>query len=185
MTVILSPQIRPVHQLPNDLRLCILANDAGADFHILKTQVVAYGDWQFTFAIIGESHVITVRRAGQVILREMLACAYIPQNQCIHNHPFVTGDNHNYADAALRYQINVTFLASEPPPITAKDQIQVAFPEIWGRIPITQIGWQRWRGQHNQAAISTVRWWTLHTYPHRTGSVTYVSTASSLDLTNI
>lgn len=173
--MIFIPPIHAVHQHPTDLRLCVLSQDTALNFTILKSETIQAVDWQITFAIIGESHFVSIVHAGQMVLREILACADIPQESCIHNYHFIAGSDHKYDYSPSGYQVEVTFHATESPCIPAEHQIQVAFPEIWGRIPITQIGWQQ--------AGQMLRWWTLHTYPHQTG-VTSVSTASSFVLAN-
>lgn len=169
--MIFIPPLRAIYQHPTDLRLCVLTDDTALDFTILRQESIESANWQITFAIIGESHAISVAHEGQLVLREVLACAAIPQDACCHNHHFAAGNDHQYAHPALSYQIEVQFDTTENWSNTAEHQIQVAFPEIWGRIPITRIGWQL--AGHN------LRWWTLHTYPHQSG-ITYASTASSL-----
>jgi hypothetical protein len=149
-----------VQQSPRDLQLYVFAGQPAGDYRVLRRATVVEADWRVEFTIIGESHTVAVLCAGRPMLSEMLACMAVPRDRSLHLHHFADLQSHTYAAPALPYRVEVAF-GDAVPDSAHTPQLQFAFPEIWGRIPITQIGWR--------IVDEGVSWWTLHTYPDAEG----------------
>lgn len=168
--------LETVYQEPNTLALAVLPGDSPCPLTVLKKAVVQVDEWQFTFHIIGESHLIRVERNGQLMFQEVLACVPLAPQDCLHHHPFGDLENHHYQSE--HYRVAVHF--AERPVCCNRQidpmdesQITVTFPEVCGQIPLTQVKWQ--------IRERTIRWWTLHVYPHETGA-TEVRSFTHFDL---
>ena len=145
--------LRPIIQRPEDLMLVVVENDISTDFTVFKQQEIQYKDIAVQFAIIGESHVITVRRDGWVVLQEILACATFPPE--IQAHRF--DDLGEHTENRHNYSVHVRFSRGEADiaPLE-KDAIEFEFPAMWGQSPLTRINWS--------CSERVIRWWTLHRY---------------------
>lgn len=160
-----------VFQRPTDLRLCVLHTAISQHFRVLRSHTLHFNGWCANFDIIGESHAVTLRYGEKFVLREILACVDIAAEQCTHYHTCELLKPHTFQEHP--YQVALSFsdeMTGNSPRSTGQNQaIQVAFPEIWGRIPITEIRWSL-----DEYALT---WWTLHSYPNPQG-ITYVHTVS-------
>lgn len=160
-----------IYQSPADLVLVVAHQAIQYPFTRLCSATVPLATgWHVTFDIIGESHCVTLRREGHVAFQEVLACFNLPDQAFTYQQHFRQLDNHTYQQPG--YTFDIAFNPA-PPPQAAGNQIEFAFPNIWGQTPFTRIQWQTTQ-QH-------LRWWTLHTYPEA-GGCTHVCTYSSLHL---
>lgn len=165
--------ITAVEQHPADLRLYVFTDDAPHSLRILSQhteQLMTRGGLlSATFCVVGESHMVTLRLAGRVVLREVLACVRLSAARCLHQHACNSMTPHQFSTA--QYQVALCFntpLALPAAPRAAvSGLLSVAFPEIWGRIPVTEVRWH--------ALPDRLRWWTLHTYPQEAGAQQVVS----------
>lgn len=169
----MKPIQKSVYQYPKDLKLAVLGTIPPPPLTVLHTRQHVYGEWSFTFNIIGESHAIHITQAGKPILSEILACVPIASEICKYLHDFA--ESTASAWEMPNYKVQVSFHDELPTPIeSTTDQIVLQFPEVHGQVPITKIGW----------CFDGVRmqWWTLHTYPSDT-SMTYVVSQSFFQCT--
>ena len=160
-----------VYQHPAELVLAISDQPIAGDLTVLKQEVVWVGGWQVIFAIIGESHTVTIRHDESCVFQEVLACAKLPYERCLHHHHFNKLVPHRYQHP--RYTVDVNFDDAPHPVNPGYAELSLAFPAVNGQTPITRLQW----------AVSSqeIRWWTLHTYPDRT-HVTCVHTTSTFNL---
>lgn len=144
---------RPIIQRPEDLMLAVVEYDLSAGFTVFKQQEIRYEDVAVQFAIIGESHIITVLRDEQVVLQEILACVTFPPE--IQAHRF--DDLGEYTENRHHYGVHVRFATGEADiaPL-GKDAIEYEFPTILGQSPLTRINWS--------CSGRIIQWWTLHRY---------------------
>jgi hypothetical protein len=145
-----------IDQRPTDLVLGIVRTEIGYPLRCLQQAECILGAWRVIFRIIGESHVARVEHDGRLVFQEILACIPLTADECHHWQPFD--------------QVRVGFSSQidEARPY----HMEVRFPGVDGRKPVTRIGWQ--------AQTAHLTWWTLHTYPQPEGWV-YVQTGSTLD----
>lgn len=166
--------IHTVQQKPTDLVLTILATALPDTVTILKTDKITINQWSFEFSIIGESHVVTVNREERLQFHEMLACVHVPEIHCTHYYPFHTLHAHHHNTQG--YSVDVAFAPLPTwtlPDTSITPHLEVAFPMVWGKMPITRIAWDYDNDQ--------ITWWTLHVYPER-DTTTYVHTKSQFQL---
>lgn len=163
----------PILQYPTDLVFAVMEADVSHLLTVLKTETVNVGDYTIRFAIIGESHCITVLHQKQLILQEVLACTDIPVILQANSHKFAKLDMHHHIETD--YQAHIWF-ADELIKADWDDQgvIKMDFPEMFGQVPFTQVTWQ--------VSRSDIQWRTTHVYPLKTHT-TYVYTESKFDLT--
>lgn len=164
---------QPILQYPTDLVFAVIAEDVASKLTILKTASIAVGDYHIDFAIIGESHCITVSRDGQFIMQEVLACTEIPQILQAQSHKFAKLEPYGLSLVGYRSQVwfaNV-LTADE---WQAQHHIRMDFPDMFGQIPFTEVRWAI-DGQ-------SIRWRTTHVYPLETHT-TYVYSETTFDLT--
>jgi hypothetical protein len=159
--------IHPIVQQPADLKLIVTDNMLNDQFTVIKAAVLEVDDWQFTFNIIGESHAVNIQRNGIGQLQEMLVCADLRPERCLHYHSFEAQADHHYQTD--HYAVEVRFADR---PSRGQYMIECAFPNVGDQTPMTGIGWRQ-----DQRGMT---WWTLHTYPHASGC-TYVETHSHYD----
>ena len=147
-----------VLQKPTDLKLAILRTELPANLTTLKQAVVFAGDWQFSFHIVGESHLVRIEHRRALVLQEVLACIDVAAAQCVDWHQFSDLAEHRYDETD--YEVGVTF--DDRPDSTgswadSSAGLVVEFPAIYGCSPVTRIRWE--------LAADRIRWWTLHLYP--------------------
>lgn len=162
-------RLEPIEQKPSDLRLILADHDCSPHFTTLKHHTIQNDDITLDLRIIGESHIITISRDEQTILQEILACTDYTSDTCLCAYHF--GTLAAYAYNRDNYSVAVSF---HEQPINewmpyGVETIELEFPEMWGQIPVTRIGWQCTGG--------TIQWWTLHIYPEQAYS-TCVHTVS-------
>lgn len=163
----------PILQYPTDLIFAVMEHDVSSLLTVLKTEVVRMGDYIIHFAIIGESHCITVTHRGQFIRQEVLACTDIPAILQANSHKFAKLDLYQHEEHG--YEVRVWFAdALETMDWENQGLLRMDFPEMFGQIPFTQVQWQ--------VTPSSIRWRTTHVYPLDTHT-TYVYTTSQFDLT--
>jgi len=160
-------------QYPTDLVFAVLNRDVSSELTVLKTQQVMVDDYSIQFAIIGESHCITVLYQEELLMQEVLACTEIPAILQAQSHKFAKLEP--YCFTATGYRSRVWFadryntLGWQP-----QHHIRIDFPEMFGQIPFTEIGWT--------VEDDSIQWRTTHVYPLKTHT-TYVYTDTVFDLT--
>lgn len=157
-----------VYQSPQQLTLALFDGQPTYPLTLLRSRRHRMGDWNVHFHIIGESHAVIFTHHGRPLFTELLACIPVSAEQCAYVHPFTTLDAHMMQRD--NYQVQVTFDATTPSPLT--NSLELAFPPVWGRVPITRIEWEQ--------TGSCLHWRTLHTYPNHLGE-TCVRTTSHFD----
>jgi hypothetical protein len=164
-----ASQLEPIYQRPVDLELGLFAGDLPVQLTILAQKTVTLGAWAFGFHIIGESHFVSVIQADKPILHEVLACVQLPAAACQHHHRFADLLAHRYDREPYTVSVSLESGQAQPPSPKKGAQLELAFPEIFEKTPITRVGWM--------VVDGTVTWWTTHLYPERDG-ITTVRTAS-------
>lgn len=157
-------------QHPDQLRLVLVrAHHLPLAVHVLQTHTVTAASAVITFRIIGESHWITVQRAGEV-WHEVLACVPTPRCQPAFVHQFNGDDGCAFTSGGYSVQLSLVPLTAE---VAARgqsgDRIEVLFPHPYGDgpLPFTRIWWAIER--------DAIRWWTSHVYPLAAGTVAVLS----------
>lgn len=164
---------QPILQYPTDLVFAVLEYDVSSLLTVLKREIVHIDDYCFQFAIIGESHCITVEHEGCLIRQEVLACTDIPAILQANSHKFAKLNMYQYQEQD--YETRVWFTDTlDVMDWDNQSVLRMDFPEMFGQVPFTQVQWQ--------IAQRTIAWRTTHVYPLETHT-TYVYTASQFDLT--
>lgn len=160
-------------QYPTEL---VFASSSVAVDHLLTVldqRYVVFGDWSFQFAIIGESHFVTVQYRDEFVMQEVLACTDIPAILQADSHKFDKLET--YTQEKQNYRAQVWF--SEKQESIAFDnlsgQFNLIFPKTFGQTPETQVVWT--------IEERRIVWRTLHVYP-QPEITTYVYTESQFDL---
>lgn len=160
-------------QYPTDLVFAVTQVDVSTELTILQSQDVVLDDYLIKFAIIGESHCVTVLRRGQLVLQEVLACMEIPQILQAESHKFATLKP--YCFTRLGYRSQVWFAdCLDVSGWQPQQSIRLDFPEMYGQIPFTKVGWV--------VRSNSLQWRTIHVYPLETHT-TYVYSETFFDLT--
>lgn len=161
-----------VIQYPTDLIFAVLAEDVSSQLTILRRASFFVREWQFEFAIIGESHYVTIKRWDEFFMQEVLACTDLPAILQAESHKFAKLEAYQLNKQGYRSQVDFSssnqMLSKE---ITGK--LEMSFPAIFGVIPTTRVQWSYDKEQ--------VRWETLHVYPLE-DHTSYVFTHSEFDL---
>jgi hypothetical protein len=176
-----------VVQEPGELVLAVLAEVPDPAPVALEEIEVRHGAISATFQVIGASHLLGVRVDGQPWFHEMLSCLPIPPQDCLHHHSFVDLADYDAELAGWGYRVQVRFdqlqadevgfgedpgsLAGPTDPSGGGDGLAVSFPPVFGRQPVTRVGWV--------VDGKGLTWTTLHTYPAPAG-VTAVTSRSVL-----
>jgi hypothetical protein len=156
-------------QDPRNLLLGVIhTEDLPLSLRVLDARVIVVGDWSVTFRIIGESHWITIRVAGQKVLHEVLACVPVGTTAWIFQHPFTDRCSCDYSSGPYSVTVDFAPLSLD---IAARgtdgECLQVDFPHPEGgaSLPFTRIWWR--------VAEDAITWWTTHVYPeaHQTTAV--------------
>ena len=168
-----SSKIRqPIYQVPTDLVFAITTYDVSNLLTVFKTKTFCKGDYEFEFAIIGESHCITIFHQGRFVLQEVLACTNIPAIVQADSHKFAKLEP--YLHTKQDYQARVWFRDSlQNDPIESHGEMKLDFPEVYGQIPFTHVQWIMLE--------SSICWRTTHVYPLEP-STKYVYTESCFAL---
>lgn len=153
-----------IHQDPRRLTLSLLEQEIELPITILESQEVIVGEWTIDFAIIGESHQVTIRHGKVFVVREVLACVAMPNREDVKAHSF--SDLQPYRHQHRGYQVEVSF-TNKTVPLWDDVQLTMRFPTVYGQQPLTQIRWQ--------ILVDRVQWQTLHVYPLPQRSVTVLS----------
>jgi hypothetical protein len=165
--------LKAIYQEPSRLILGIAYSHLPCQLTILKQELLTVGQWRFMFHIIGESHFVQVEYDKQLVLQELLACIDLDPAYCSHYHDFGNLNIHRYSHSG--YSVNVDFKSRDKGYTLPNGlAMEVAFPAIYGTVPVTQIRWQVTRDK--------VRWWTHHLYPQEAG-VVEVRTQTGFNLT--
>jgi hypothetical protein len=137
------------------------------------------GTSAFTFHVLGESHLVSIQRNGEIYWQELLSCRKLSHKGLLHHRHFTRMGNHSWQhkQEGIDYQINVQF--SEKPIYEAqpRNYLEIAFPMVFGNEPYTRVQWQLDAISQANRESNRVRWQTVHTYPHPAG-VTHVITES-------
>ncbi len=162
-----------VLQHPTDLVFAVTDTSVLHLLTVLKTQTITLDDYTIQFAIIGESHCITVSHQDQLVTQEVLACTDIPEILQAHSHKFVKLEPYQHTNQAYRARIWFTDRLQDDF-LKDCDELRLDFPEMFGELPFTQIRWK--------TSDTTIQWRTVHVYPLQTHT-TYVYTETYFDLT--
>lgn len=167
-----SELIQPILQLPTDLVFAVTDYSVLELLTVLKTQTVKIAYYTIYFAIIGESHCITVFHHDEFVMQEVLACTDIPDILQADSHKFATLEP--YQHTKQDYRARVWFADRlQQARWQNQDELKMDFPEMFGQIPFTKIQWE--------ISHTSIQWRTIHVYPLQTHT-TYVYTASYFDL---
>lgn len=147
-------KLTPIVQRPQDLILAVVINDVLPDSQILVQKMWFYDDWQIRFAIIGESHRVSLTYQGQFVMEEMLACADISLQTCQHHYQLSDLRPHHYQRKNYTVAINVSDTIALWQ--TQDNEIQFVFPAINGKESLTKLQWQ--------ATQTSIQWRSLHSY---------------------
>ncbi len=161
-------------QYPTDLVFALMTVDVSSQLTILAQKSFYLHNWLFDFAIIGESHFVTIKHHNKFVMQEVLACTDLPVILQAESHKFAKLETYQVNKVA--YQASVEFSSSLPTNTLSKEisgHLDLSFPEVFGVIPSTHVQWS----YHEQL----VTWQTLHVYPLE-NHVTYVRTQSQFDL---
>lgn len=162
-----------IMQYPTEL---VFASSKVAVDHLLTVldqRCVVFGEWSFQFAIIGESHFVTIRHRDEFVMQEVLACTDIPAILQADSHKFDKLET--YTQEKQNYRARVWF-SEEGESIVFDNwsgQFNLIFPETFGQIPETQVVWI--------CDERRIEWRTMHVYP-QPETTTYVYTESQFDL---
>ena len=168
-----SKLTQSVLQHPTDLVFAVMDTDVMPLLTVLKIRSVMYGEYSIQFAIIGESHCITVFHKGQLITQEVLACTDIPDILQADSHKFAKLEPYQHAKQG--YRTCVWFAESMQDDLfQAQDGLRMDFPEMFGHIPFTQIQWM--------TSETSIQWRTIHVYPLQS-HIIYVYTETFFDIT--
>ena len=162
-----------VLQHPTNLIFAVTGTDIVSLLTVLKMQTVTIADYTIQFAIIGESHCITLFHQGEFVLQEVLACTDIPDILQADSHKFAKLEPYQYQRQG--YKAHVWFTNSmQHDHWQHHDDLALDFPEMFGCIPFTKIQWK--------TSKTNIQWRTIHVYPLPT-QITYVYTETFFDLT--
>jgi hypothetical protein len=148
----------PRYQDPTDLYLLVAERADLGRLTILQRETILWRDLEITFAVLSESHSVTLRRNGRVVLHELLSCIGAGGGEPpLHCHGFGDGLPHSYAHN--EYAIDVTVERFRGDGGTApRANLRVDFPNPAGgsTTPFTSIHWE--------VGGEELRWGTIHRY---------------------
>lgn len=165
--------ILPIHQNPRDLALTIIPGKLQNPLTILKHHTLTLGAWHLNFQIIGESHLVTIERDQRPVLCEVLACADT-KAAAAHHHTFQDLAAHCYELPGYSVRVDFDDSTDTLAPSGSDNLLEMVFPDIEGKSPVTQVLWER-------VGENTLQWQTLHVYPYngrliRVRSLSYFDT---------
>lgn len=164
---------QPILQYPTDLVFAVTDKNALQLLTVLKTEEIHVDDYLIHFAIIGESHCISIYHQDTLLKQEILACTDIPAILQADSHKFAKLESYDRSEH--NYRARVWF--SDKLQLSSLENehvLKLDFPEMFGEVPFTQIQWQ--------SSDTQIHWQTTHVYPLGTHT-TYVYTESFFDLT--
>ncbi|GAB5490913.1 MAG: hypothetical protein Phog2KO_11280 [Phototrophicaceae bacterium] len=147
-------KLTPIVQRPQDLILAYVVSDILPETQILVQHIWHYQDWQARFAIIGESHRVSLSYQGNFIMEEMLACIVIPLDSCQYYHPLSDLRPHYYQQNDYSVQLDINNPVDKWQ--KSEQEISFTFPAINGKEALTKLQWQ--------ATQTSIQWHSLHTY---------------------
>ena len=158
--------MKTIYQQPTDLILGVLTGQHLHNLTVLQNKQVKMGDWSVEFQIIGESHRVIARHAGTVKFQEIMACVPLVAHDCYHFNTFPHLNAHSFRRDV--YGVEIWF-SDEPVPLLEAADLEVCFPAVHDRQPVTQIKWE--------VLSHKIRWWTLHVYPLPSQTITVLSSS--------
>jgi hypothetical protein len=162
----------PRYQEPSDLYLLVADRADLGRLTVLRHETIVWRDLEVTFAVLSESHSVTLRRNGRVVLHELLSCIGAGGGEPpLHCHGFGDGLPHSYAHGGYAVDVAVEHLQGngETPP---RAKLRVDFPNPAGgdTTPFTSVHWE--------ADGEELRWSTIHRYALLGGTVDVRSTST-------
>lgn len=135
-------------------------------------------DMQIVFTIIGESHAVTVLKAGKPVFRELFACVDIPGNAGIISCSLADAQVHEnrYYSYKDLYEIHISISDAGPPWQPETAQLLHTFP---GSVspgmgePYTALKWEL----TPEKAI----WYSIHVYEDK-GKLVFIDTRTCIPL---
>lgn len=146
-----------VEQVPHKLMFGLLREETQLPITIYQQKTLHVGDFQFCFAIIGESHSVRIKRHDTFLQEEILACLNLTAGWHVH----ACHDLQNHQLRAENYHVQITFQRHLPyPPQTGETSLLLEFPTQHPHQtrPLTHIAWNV---QHD-----AIQWQTIHSYPN-------------------
>ena len=148
----------PRYQEPADLYLLVADRADLGRLTVLQRETIIWRDLEVTFAVLSESHSVTLRRNGRVILHELLSCIGAGGDEPpLHCHGFGDGGSHSYVRNEYAIDVTVARLQGDggTPPHA---NLRVDFPNPAGgsTTPFTSVHWE--------AGCEELRWSTIHRY---------------------
>jgi hypothetical protein len=148
----------PRYQEPSDLYLLIAERADLGRLTVLRHETVIWRDIEVTFAVLSESHAVTLCRNGRVVLHELLSCIGAGGEALpLHCHGFGDGLPHSYAHNGYAIDVAVERLCGNGgTPPSANLRVDFPNPAGGGTTPFTSVHWE--------ADGEVLRWSTVHRY---------------------
>lgn len=161
-----------VYQDPRDLMLGITRGPIITNLQVLDRTLVALNHYDIQFHIIGESHWVVVRKEGELLFQEVLACVELQDVRWDYKarltdlkHAYSCGTYHTRV-WSLPLDCDIMRLG------TSANSIQVDFPNPKGSnmLPFTRIWW----GETDRRV-----WWrSIHVYSLMATTIAVISCSS-------
>lgn len=153
----LRPLMKPIYQHPQDLSLALFKGEPQFPMTLLRSIRLNFGRWDVYMHIIGESHAVIIAKDGEPFFSEMLSCSGVQPVRCYQHFDFQTAEQITHQESYYRVSAALNAPDWEIPLPLPNTTMEMAFPLMFGKKPITRIQWQVKQGG--------LEWWTVHVYP--------------------